>query len=356
MVAPETRPEIQKWLRSVLTDDELARWPLTEGGELSTSAASLKRLTRIPEHKPLVDLMNIAKLVSCFSDLPKFINPVTGRLHPSFKISGAKSGRFSCNHLNLQQFPKQKWKEFRKVVVAEPGYVLVSADWNQMELRCGAALSGDPELTRVYAEGLDLHRLTAADTLNCDSADVTEEQRNYAKQTNLGSIYGISAFGLKDDAFDNYGVERSIEECEASLAAFFTRYCVFDAWRHENLKRCNQQGLIQMGCGRVVLKEWDGIYLPYKRRETTPITISGTCMDATLRAITWTDRRVTEAGIPLGIVACIHELLVEVPEDDVEKTKAILVQTMTDPFTATCPGAPTLNLVDAKVGRSWFET
>jgi DNA polymerase I len=355
---PSTRADVQVWLLNVLDPGRLERWPRTPTtGELSTKIGALKRLVHLPEARPVLAILQTEKLVSSFGDVPKFINPVTGRLHPSFMISGAKTGRFSCYDPNLQQFPEQRCPQFRRVIAAGPGNVLVGADWNQVELRAAAWVSADPALTAIYAQGLDLHRIAAARTLGVHPDQVTDEQRRAAKPTNFGACYGIGPKSLMEDAWADYGIEKTVEQASAELEAFFELFNVFNDWRWQNLERCDAEGLIRIGAGRVVEKAWEAIERPYNVRETTSYVISGICADAMLRAITWADRRLTAAGIRGGMVACIHdELLAEIHRDDAEAAKAILEAAMLDAFTTTFPDAPTLNLVAAKIGDTWFDT
>jgi DNA polymerase I-like protein with 3'-5' exonuclease and polymerase domains len=157
---PSSPNDVRGWLTSVLDHDKLSRWPRTDSDkQLSISASHLKRLIHIPGARPVLKILAHEKLLRSFgSGLAELINPDTGRLHPHFNIAGAKSGRFTCTNPNLQQLPSRRAPDFRRCIVAKPGYLLVGCDWSQIELRAAAWLSKDPTLTALYANGQDLHR------------------------------------------------------------------------------------------------------------------------------------------------------------------------------------------------------
>jgi DNA polymerase I len=214
---------------------------------------------QVPSAKAVLDLLGREKLLQCFGPiLIDKINPVTGRLHCRFIISGAKAGRFTANTSNLQQLPSRGAKEFRECVVAASGCVLVGCDWDQVELRAIAWVSRDPAMTAVYVRGRDLHTENAAAFAAVPLEEMTPEQRkdarNAAKAVSFGSIYGIGATSLAEDAFVNYGVDITVAEAEHRLDSFFRRFSRMSAWRNENADICCAQGFVRIGCGRVVEK------------------------------------------------------------------------------------------------------
>jgi DNA polymerase I-like protein with 3'-5' exonuclease and polymerase domains len=354
---PSTQNQIRDWLAGTLSPEHRAHWSRTEtSGQLSTESKHLKRLISLPGTVPVLRMLAMQKLISTFGpELVEKINPVTGRLHPSFVISGGKAGRFSCSHPNMQQLPSRRAPEFRRCIVARPGYVLVGCDWNQVELRAAAWISGDPALNEIYEQGLDLHREMASQIAGVPLDQVTEDQRTAAKQVSFGAIYGIGPRSLAEDAFDNYDVEISEAEAKDALEQFFNRFSVLNDWRQENYQRCQAEGLIRIGAGRVVEAAWEpGGWLTFP--QCCNIPIQGICADGMLRGIALTHNRLIRAKLDATLVATVHdELLIEAREDQAEVARDILHRSMVDAFELTFPGAPTRNVAKVTIGHFWAE-
>jgi DNA polymerase I len=372
--APPRKPaEVRGWLTSVLSPDELQKWWRTKTEQLSTASGHLKRLTvdaagkadeaspRAAQARALMNVLAAEKLLECFGPaLIEQLNPVIGRLHTHYQLAGTKAGRFSANKPNLQQLPSRKAVEFRKCIVAGPGNKFVGCDWNQVELRAAAWISGDVELTRVYEEGRDLHAENAAIFARVPVEQVTKEQRKAAKAVSFGSVYGIGPTSLAQNAFVDYGIIMSVEEAGNLLDAFFRRFPRLAQWRNEHANLVRAQGLVRIGCGRVVEASWEqsaenpfgGISFP----QCCNLPVQGICADAMLRAIRLVHQRFLAAQITGGLVATIHdELLCEVAEEDAERAREILEQAMIDAFVATFPGAPTNGVAKAVIGNNWAE-
>jgi len=354
--APETPTALGQWLERILPPHVVQRWPRTPASNaLATGSKFLKHIASIPSVQPVLDILGRKKLLQSFGPrLLEHINPATGRLHPAFNISGAKSGRFTCARPNLQQLPSAKAPEFRRCVVAAEGNLLVGGDWSQVELRAAAWLSKDPELTRVYAHGLDLHAETAATITGVPVSQVTREMRQRAKATNFGALYGIGAPSLAQNAFAAYGVTMSVQEAQNALDRFFARFAVLHRFLETHAQQCQHKGLIRIGAGRVVLAEWElqagGLTYP----KCCNLPVQGIAADAMLRGVVLAAARLRTHGVRGGLIATVHdELLAEVPEDQANIAKGILSGAMTDAFVQTFPGAPTGNLVDAAIGPTW---
>ena len=305
-------------------------------------------MRHLPGIASLLRIKETDKLLKAFGEpLRKLVSPVTGRLHPHFKVAAAKSGRWSANGPNIQQLPHNA--ATRGIIVAASGHVLVSADYSQMELRAAACISSDPELTHAYEEGLDVHGITAAAIAGVSVEAVTKEQRTAAKAANFGLIYGSGAAGLVASAWANYGIEMNIAEAAAMRDQFFAKYSVLGQWMRQHADRCQREGRIVIGAGRVIEAAWKPFGIRYTLACNAPI--QGACADCTMRAIIAVHQR-----MPGVLVAQIHdELLAEVPEDKAEEAVVVLKEAMVEAFTATFPGAPTRDLVDAKIGRNWAE-
>jgi DNA polymerase-1 len=353
---PHTPEQRRDWLRTVLPSHVLAGWPRTDTGLLSTESVHLKRLAQIESARPVLAMLAMEKLLSSFGPaLAEQINPVTGRVHCRFGIAATKAGRFSAAHPNLQQLPGRRAPEFRRCIRAAPGHSLISADWNQVELRAAAWISQDYALTELYRRGEDLHAQNAAAIAGVEPEAVTPEQRQAAKAVSFGSLYGIGPRRLVENAFADYGVELTIEEASRALDTFFSRFPQLAQWRADNAQTCQSQGFVRIGAGRLVKAEWEpGGQLSFPQCCNLPI--QGICADAMLRAITLVHARLSNSKVRGGLVATVHdELLAEVHENDVPRAAEILQQGMIEAFETTFPGAPTTGVVTAKHGPTWAD-
>ena len=175
--------------------------PSTDEEVLQELAADYPLPALILEHRSL------AKLKGTYTDkLPLMVNPATGRVHTNYAQAVAVTGRLSSNDPNLQNIPIRtpEGRRIREAFIAPPGHHIVSADYSQIELRIMAHISEDPGLLKAFADGIDVHKATASEVFNVPVAEVTSEQRRYAKVINFGLIYGMGAFGLAS----NLGIEQ----------------------------------------------------------------------------------------------------------------------------------------------------
>ena len=358
---PASQESKQEWLRDVLEKHpgHLEEWPRTATGLLTTRAGQLKRLVFIDTVRAMLEIQNFEKLLSSFGPkLAERISPVTGRLHGSYNIAAAKSGRFSASNPNLQQLPRRRAPDFPRCIIAAPGCLLVSCDWSMVEMRAAAWLYRDRALTRIFVEGRDIHNETAAAVNGCSIAAVSVTQRDGAKAINYGSIFGQGPRGLRESAFVNYGVELTLDEAERACDGFKKAYPDLYQGLWDNYHWCERRGYIEIGCGRLVRAEWEidvGGRIQFTRACNLPI--QGICADALMRAIIGLPRRLKQARVRGGLVAAIHdELILEIPEDAAPKALVILAETMLEAFAETFPGAPTAGLAEAKIGKTWWDT
>jgi DNA polymerase family A len=207
-----------------LSQDELAAWERTpRNAALATKRTELQRAA--PDYPPIAALIEVVKFSKLAEDfgptLAARVSSVTGRIHASYGVAGTNTGRATCRHPNLQQIPRTSGRaDFRALFVPEPGHVLIVADYSSMELRAAAAISGDRTMTEAFRRGDDLHTITAARVSGKRPEEVTKAERQAAKATNFGSIYGIGPTKLMLSAWGGYGVNLSIEEARAQLRAF----------------------------------------------------------------------------------------------------------------------------------------
>jgi DNA polymerase-1 len=356
---PATPAEKGAALRAILTSDELARWKRTEkSGALSTRRSDLRRAAHYPPVMTLVELSKIDKMLSAFGPtLTALVNPVTGRIHSDYRIAATSSGRATCSRPNLQQAPRDK--AFRSLFKAEPGNLLVAADYASMELRAAAHISGDRRMTEAFRNGGDLHRITAGRVCGKKPEDVTSDERWAAKAVNFGSVYGIGSAMLVVAAWDGYGLVISEAEARQWLDVFAQSYPEFIEWRREHTRRCEDAGRIVIGKGAAL---GAGRFYPLSRlpsgasayTRACNLPVQGACADSSMLALDAIDRALFEAEIDGGLVAWLHdELVLEVKAGDADRAAAMLQRAMLDAFAETFPGAPLDGLVGAHVGADW---
>ena len=200
---------------------------------------------QFPVIQALFTWRRLEKLNGTFDvHLPKYLHPITGRLHPSWFQYGARSGRYSCKDPALQVIPRTP--EARRCFIAEPGNVLIKADFSQIELRIIAKLSGDPRLQAAYQSGEDIHRLTVSLITGKPIEQVSEEERRLGKAINFGLVYGMGAAKLQSESLLKYDVSMTLEEAKAFIQRFFAAYPGIQRW-HLSIK---QQ------FGRNVIESW----------------------------------------------------------------------------------------------------
>ncbi len=220
----------------------------TPGGQPSTDESVLEQLALdFPLPKLLLDYRTLAKLKSTYTDaLPKRINPETGRVHTHFAQAVAVTGRLSSSDPNLQNIPIRTaaGRRVRAAFIAPPGHVLMAADYSQIELRLMAHLSEDPGLLNAFAQGLDVHRSTAAELFAVAVDQVTADQRRAAKAINFGLIYGMSAFGLARQL----NLTRSA--AQHYMERYFQRYPGVALYMEKTRQQAREKGYVETLFGR----------------------------------------------------------------------------------------------------------
>jgi DNA polymerase-1 len=204
----------------VLSPGERLNWSRTGQGLLSIRHNDLARVADTPNAKTIMKIREKQTELKSFGDsLARHINPVTGRIHGSFAIAAAGPGRFAAANPNLQQLPVRRSPEFRRCVVAAPGRLLVACDWSMIELRALAWLYQDDALMTDLVEH-DIHTRTAARVNGIAPEAVTKAQRASAKAVNFGAIYGITADGLKQNVYADFGIVLTLEQAQNALDQF----------------------------------------------------------------------------------------------------------------------------------------
>ena len=358
---PETPERKRSVLEAILTSAEIANWARTEKSHaLSTRRSELKRAVHYPPIAALVRLSILDKAISAFGEnYAESVSVVTGRIHSSYWVASTASGRASCTKPNLQQLPRDK--RFRALFKAATGCVLVVGDFNAMELRAAACISGDAAMTKAFEEGRDLHRITAAGMAGKRLDEVTDEERQRAKAVNFGGLYGQGAAGLSRAAWDNYGIVLTEAEAEQWVRVHKEAYPQLHAWQHGHAQRRKDAGRIVIGrdaareIGRFYLEAWLSEGKSFYTR-CCNLPVQGACADAAMLALAYVDERLFEARIEGGPVAWLHdEIVVEVCVEDADRAVEILKKAMTDGFAETFLSAPLNGLVEPHSGPNWGE-
>ncbi len=286
--------------------------PSTDEEVLQELAADYPLPARILEHRSL------AKLKGTYTDkLPLMVNPATGRVHTNYAQAVAITGRLSSNDPNLQNIPIRtaEGRRVREAFIAPPGHVIVSADYSQIELRIMAHISGDPGLTRAFAEGLDVHKATAAEVFNTTVDAVTSEQRRYAKTINFGLIYGMGAFGLAQAL----GIDQKM--AKDFIERYFARFAGVKRYMDETKASAADKGYVETLFGRrIELPEIRGGNGPRRagaERQAINAPMQGTAADLIKLAMIAVQAALDAGGRRSAIVMQVHdELVLEVPEDE----------------------------------------
>ncbi|MDP1690983.1 MAG: DNA polymerase I [Burkholderiaceae bacterium] len=318
--------------------------PSTDEEVLQELAADYPLPAKILEHR------GFAKLKGTYTDkLPLMVNAQTGRVHTSYAQAVAVTGRLSSNEPNLQNIPIRtpEGRRVREAFIAPPGCVIASADYSQIELRIMAHISGDEGLTRAFLQGLDVHRATASEVFNVPVAEVSSEQRRYAKTINFGLIYGMGAFGLSQ----SLGIEQ--KAAKDYIERYFARFAGVKRYMDETKARAAERGYVETFFGRrIVLPEIQGGSGPRRagaERQAINAPMQGTAADLIKLAMIAVQKAIDEQGRAARIVMQVHdELVFEVPEAEVEWAQAEVPKLMAGVARFSVP-----LLAEVGVGANW---
>ncbi|MDC0148072.1 DNA polymerase I [Alphaproteobacteria bacterium] len=305
----------------------------------------------------VLDWRGLAKLKSTYTDaLPGFVHPETGRIHTSYSLAATTTGRLSSSDPNLQNIPirTEDGRRIRTAFVSAPDHVLVSADYSQIELRILAHMAEIESLRQAFADGLDIHAMTASEMFGVALADMTSEVRRRAKAINFGIIYGISAFGLANQL----GIGRG--EASDYIKAYFRKFPGIHDYMEATKAEARAQGYVSTLFGRKVhLREIDA-KIPARRafaeRAAINAPIQGTAADIIRRAMIAMPKALADDGLSdARMLLQVHdELIFEVPDEQAGR----LITTVRKTMENAC--LPRLELsvpliVDAKAAKNWDE-
>jgi DNA polymerase-1 len=321
-------------------------------GAYSTGADVLEDLATIHDMpRRILDWRQLAKLKSTYTDaLQDHINPETGRVHTSYSIAGANTGRLASTDPNLQNIPvrSDEGRRIREAFIAEDGKVLVSLDYSQIELRILAHVAGIEELKQAFRDGVDIHALTASEMFNVPLEDMTPDIRRQAKAINFGVIYGISGFGLAR----NLRIPRA--DAQGFIDRYFERFPGIRAYMDDTVKFAKDHGYVQTLFGRKINTpeiNAKGPQAGFAKRAAINAPIQGTAADVIRRAMI----RMPDAikGQPAKMLLQVHdELLFEVEDGAQDK----LIETARDVMENASDPAVKLDVklaVEAGQGPNW---
>ena len=331
----------------------------TKSGQWSTSAQVLEELAAEGHELPrkIVDWRQVTKLKSTYTDaLPGYINPDTGRVHTSYSLASTTTGRLSSSDPNLQNIPIRtlEGRKIRAAFVAAPGRKLISADYSQIELRVLAHVADIPQLKQAFADGLDIHAMTASEMFGVPIEGMPGEVRRRAKAINFGIIYGISAFGLANQL----GIPR--EEASAYIKRYFERFPGIRDYMERTKAYCREHGYVETIFGRRAyypeIRSSNPSVRAFNERAAINAPIQGSAADIIRRAMIRMDAALEDAGLGnVQMLLQVHdELVFEAPEEAVERAIPVIRTVMEG---AAWP-ARSLSVplkVDARAADNWDE-
>jgi DNA polymerase-1 len=332
----------------------------TRSGYYSTAASVLESLKATEQEKKtglitaILEYRELGKLKSTYVDaLPELVNAADGRIHTSFNQTGAITGRIASSNPNLQNIPirSEVGQQIRRGFVAKPGHIFLAADYSQVELRILAHICQDEALLEAFHQNQDIHRTTAAAVYSIGLDDVTYNQRRFAKAVNFGLIYGMGAFRLARDS------ELTLAEAENYIKDYFARFPGIQKYLDETKKKAHEDGYVETLLGRrryfpVFQMPASGSNVQARlraEREAINHPIQGTAADIVKIAMLNLHEKL--ADYQAKMLLQVHdELLLEVPEDELDIVREVVVDTMCDAFSLDVPLK-----VDASTGHNWLE-
>lgn len=332
--------------------DSKARKPKT--GNWPTDEQTLSELfDRSPIIGAILDYRALRKLLSTYIEpIPGYVSPRDSRVHTTFNQALTATGRLSSSNPNLQNIPirTEQGRSIRRAFVpSSPGDVIMSADYSQIELRIMAHLCADEHLCAAFRDGIDVHAATAAKIFHTGIADVTQEQRRSAKTANFGIMYGISAFGLAQ----RLGCSRS--QAKSLIDGYFESFPSIRSFIDTTLQKARADGYVQTLFGRrrylPDLTSHNAQIRAFAERNAVNAPIQGTAADIIKLAMIGVDRELRKSGLKARMVLQVHdELVLEVPSEEIDAVKEILVSQMQNVVSLSVPLT-----VECNYGKDWLE-
>ena len=326
----------------------------TKSGQYSTSEEILSKLAK--DHEVVSEVLkwrSLQKLINTYVDaLPKQINLNTNRIHAVFNQAVASTGRLSSNNPNLQNIPirSERGRLIRKAFICENSdYVMLSADYSQIELRVIASLSEDSNMITAFQNNNDIHNSTASKVFNVAISDVTKEQRSNAKTVNFGIIYGVSAFGLSNQT----SLSRS--ESKELIESYFNAYPSLKNYISSQINFARENGYVETVLGRRRylrdINSRNQIVRGASERNAVNAPVQGSAADIIKIAMINIQNNITDHNLKSKMLVQVHdELIFEIHNSELEQMQKIIKNEMENAFTLKVPLA-----VDIGIGENWFE-
>jgi DNA polymerase I len=330
----------------------------TASGQWATDAAQLEDLAEQGHALPrtIVDWRTLSKLKSTYTDaLAAAINPATGRVHTAYNMVGAATGRLSSTDPNLQNIPvrTEEGRQIRRAFVAEPGYLLISADYSQIELRLLAHAGDIPQLKEAFQRGIDIHAMTASEMFGVPVEGMDPMVRRRAKAINFGIVYGISAFGLAR--------QLSIPQGEARdyIRTYFARFPGIQDYMERMKAFAREHGYVETVFGRRCwvpgIKAASKAEQAFGERQAINAPLQGAAADIIKRAMIRLPAALAGAGLSARMLLQVHdELVFEAPEAESDATCALVRRVMEQAALPSLALSVPLE-VEARAARSWAD-
>ncbi|HSL86227.1 MAG TPA: DNA polymerase I, partial [Bacteroidales bacterium] len=331
--------------------DDRAR--LTKTKQFVTNEEILQRLSgKHPIISKVLEYRGLRKLLSTYVEaLPQLVSKKTGRIHTSFNQAVAATGRLSSNNPNLQNIPvrDERGREIRKAFIPEEGYMFLSADYSQIELRLIAHLSRDSSMIADFLSGNDIHAATASKIFGVDIAEVTREMRSSAKTANFGIIYGISSYGLSE----RLTIGR--KEAKELIDGYFNSYPGVKLYMDESVRKAREKGFVTTMYGRRRyirdINSRNQVVRGNAERNAINAPIQGSAADIIKIAMVRIHERLMKENFTARLILQVHdELIFEVTEIELERLREMVIEEMS--------GAAHLDVplkVDWGTGNNWLE-
>ena len=348
-----------KQLGEILYNDlKIADLKKTKKGSFATSASVLEDLAfkghKFP--KLVLDWRQISKLKNTYSDsLPEHINPQSKRVHTSFLLAATTTGRLASSDPNLQNIPikSDDGKDIRKAFIAEKGNVLISADYNQIEMRILADLADVKGLKNAFKNNEDIHSLTASQIFNVDIKKINQDQRRKAKAINFGIIYGISQYGLaKQINVSNY-------EAEEFLNAYFGKFPEIKIYMDKTIKFCRKSGFVNNIFGRkshfISINDKNYNVRNFQERAAINAPIQGSASEIMRLAMIRLNNKLNEQkNKKTKMLVQIHdELIFETPKEEVKRISKVIIEEMSSVANSDQHSFSIPLTVDLNTGDNW---
>ena len=350
-----------KQLGEILYNDlKIADLKKTKKGSFATSASVLEDLAFKGHKFPqlVLDWRQISKLKNTYSDtLPEHINPKTKRIHTSFLLAATTTGRLASSDPNLQNIPikSEDGKDIRKAFIAEKGLSLISADYNQIEMRILADLADVKELKKAFRNNEDIHSLTASQIFNIGINKVNGDQRRKAKAINFGIIYGISQYGLAKQ------INVSNQDAEEFLNAYFAKFPEIKLYMDKTIKFCRKSGYVNNIFGRkshfININDKNYNVRNFQERAAINAPIQGSASEIMRLAMIRLNKRLKEQkNKKTKMLLQIHdELIFETSKEEVKRISKIIIEEMSSVVKSEHHSFSIPLTVDLNIGDNWGE-